>query len=77
MALGTWLPDANENARLQEAYKGLENTSMPSESMRRQVAHKLAGNSNFVKPSKRAGGNNSDIYLLLIHNNVSIRVGNE
>ena len=63
MALGTWLPDANENARLQEAYKGLENTSMPSESMRRQVAHKLAGNSNFVKPSKRAGGNNSDIYL--------------
>ena len=62
MAQGTWLEDDSANARLQEANKAIENMGF-SDSMRRQVAHKLAGNSNFIKPSKRAGGNNSDIYL--------------
>ena len=62
MAQGTWLEDDSANARLQEANKAVENMGF-SDSMRRQVAHKLAGNSNFIKPSKRAGGNNSDIYL--------------
>ena len=62
MTQGTWLEDDSANARLQEANKAIENMGF-SDSMRRQVAHKLAGNSNFIKPSKRAGGNNSDIYL--------------
>ena len=62
MAQGTWLEDDSANARLQEANKAIENMGF-SDSLRRQVAHKLAGNSNFIKPSKRAGGNNSDIYL--------------
>lgn len=62
MTKGTWLEDDSANARLQEANKAIENMGF-SDSMRRQVAHKLAGNSNFIKPSKRAGGNNSDIYL--------------
>ena len=62
MTKGTWLEDDSANARLQEANKAVENMGF-SDSMRRQVAHKLAGNSNFIKPSKRAGGNNSDIYL--------------
>ena len=62
MTQGTWLEDDSANARLQEANKAIENMGF-SDSLRRQVAHKLAGNSNFIKPSKRAGGNNSDIYL--------------
>tara|TARA_B100000925_G_C21990492_1_gene466575 strand:+ start:92 stop:1294 length:1203 start_codon:yes stop_codon:yes gene_type:complete len=62
MTKGTWLEDDSANARLQEANKAIENMGF-SDSLRRQVAHKLAGNSNFIKPSKRAGGNNSDIYL--------------
>ena len=62
MTQGTWLEDDSAKARLQEANKAIENMGF-SDSMRRQVAHKLAGNSNFIKPSKRAGGNNSDIYL--------------
>ena len=62
MTQGTWLEDDSAKARLQEANKAIENMGF-SDSLRRQVAHKLAGNSNFIKPSKRAGGNNSDIYL--------------
>ena len=60
--LGTWDEDEASNQRVQDAYDGIGNV-FSSDAERRQFARKLAGNSNFTKPSKRAGGKNSDIYM--------------
>ena len=61
--LGTWDEDEASNLRVQDAYNGIENMGFSSDAERRQFARKLAGNSNFTKPSKRAGGKNSYIYM--------------
>ena len=61
--LGTWDEDEASNQRVQDAYNGIEDLGFSSDAERRQFARKLAGNSNFTKPSKRAGGKNSDIYM--------------
>ena len=61
--LGTWDEDEASNLRVQDAYNGIEDLGFSSDAERRQFARKLAGNSNFTKPSKRAGGKNSDIYM--------------
>tara|TARA_B100001778_G_scaffold327624_1_gene325981 strand:- start:1616 stop:2818 length:1203 start_codon:yes stop_codon:yes gene_type:complete len=61
---GTWLEDPDANANLQAGYKATDGLNLP-DSERRQIAHKIVGNSKFNKESKRgrSPGGAKDKYL--------------